>query len=312
MRPDAQGPRRPRPAPATSATVVRAEDAPGPTLVLRVDQLPGSPLVLGDELTRLRDALAGTAYPRLDKIALYGPADRTDRTDRTGRPLGYRFVQALPDGRFDFRAGCGHSLLACVVAAGQPGPVTVRAVTTGDTVLCEPEPGGDAYTLSFLKAPTAPGTLPTGRPVDVLLGVPVSLVRYGNPYVFVDARHLPDAEEALRDRLLVLRAAAARLLGYPPHSALPKIAAVTDGPRGISVRALTVGGWHPRLALTGAAALAAAGALDGTVVPAPSGPVRTPGGTVTVSTAPDRVRVHHKRAEVLEKLELPWRIHATA
>ncbi|MFI0983698.1 PrpF domain-containing protein [Streptomyces exfoliatus] len=308
--------------PATGATVVRAEDAPGPTLVLRVDQLPVSSLVLGDELARLRDALAGTAYPRLDKIALYGP------TGRPGHALGYRFVQALPDGRFDFRAGCGHSLLACVVAAERPGPVTVRAVTTGDTVLCEPEPGGDAYTLSFLKAPTAPGTLPTGRPVDVLLGVPVSIVRYGNPYVFVDARHLPDAEEALRDRLLVLRAAAARLLGYPPHSALPKIAAITgrpggpgkgtgnprgtDNPRGISVRALTVGGWHPRLALTGAAALAAAGALDGTVVPVPSGPVHTPGGTVTVSTAPDRVRVHHKRAEVLERLQLPWRIHATA
>ncbi|MEU7297851.1 hypothetical protein AB0A76_32415 [Streptomyces exfoliatus] len=293
------------PAPATSATVVRAEDAPGPTLVLRVDQLPVGSLVLGDELARLRDALAGTAYPRLNKIALYGDAGRS------GHALGYRFVQVLPGGRFDFRAGCGHSLLACVVAEGQPGPVTVRAVTTGDTVLCEPEDDG-AYTLSFLRPPTAPGTLPTGRPVDVLHGVPVSIVRYGNPYVFVDSRYLPDAEEALRDRLLVLRAAAARLLGYSPHSALPKIAAVTDSPRGISVRALTVGGWHPRLALTGAAALAAAGALAGTVVPAPSGPVRTPGGTVTVSIAPDRVRVHHKRAEVLEMLELPWRIHATA
>ncbi|MEV6248674.1 hypothetical protein AB0M38_21060 [Streptomyces sp. NPDC051742] len=312
MRPDAPGPPRPEPAPATGATVVRAEDAPGPTLVLRVDRLPVGSLVLADELARLREALAGTAYPRLDKIALYGP------TGRPGHAFDYRFVQALPDGRFDFRTGCGHSLLACVVAEARPGPVTVRAVTTGDTVLCEPEPGGDAYTLSFLRPPTAPGTLPTGRPVDLLLGVPVSIVRYGNPYVFVDARHLPDAEDALRDRLLVLRAAAARLLGHPPHSALPKIATFTgrpggtDTPRGISVRALTVGGWHPRLAVTGAAALAAAGALDGTVVPAPSGPVRTPGGTVTVSTAPDRVRVHRKRAEVLEKLELPWRIHATA
>ncbi|MFD0148518.1 PrpF domain-containing protein [Streptomyces sp. NPDC055721] len=284
------------------ATVVRAEDAPGATLVLRLDQLPVGALALGGELARLRHALAGTAYADLHKIALYGPGATAH--------LGYRFVQALPGGAFDFRAGCGHSLLACVVADGRPGPVTVRAVTTGDTVLCEREPYGDAYTLSFLKAPTAPGTLPTGRPVDVLLGVPVSLVRYGNPYVFVDARHLPEA--ALQDRLLRLRAEAARVLGYPPHSALPKIAAFSAGPGGVSVRALTVGGWHPRLALTGAAALAAAGALDGTVVPAPTGPVRTPGGTVTVSTAPDRVRVHHKRATVIGRVELPWRIHATA
>ncbi|MFB6525523.1 hypothetical protein [Streptomyces sp. NPDC056399] len=183
-------------------------------------------------------------------------------------------------------------------------------MTTGDTVLCEHEPQQGAYTLSFLRAPTAPGTLPTGRPVDLLDGTPVSLVRYGNPYVFVDARHLRAPDDL--DRLLTLRAHAARLLGHPPHSALPKIAAFTAGPGGIAVRALTVGGWHPRLALTGAAALAAAGALDGTVVPPVEGEVRTPGGTVTVSTGPDRVRVHHKRAELLERLVLPWRVHATA
>ncbi|MFF3839955.1 hypothetical protein [Streptomyces sp. NPDC001930] len=293
------------PAPAT-AFVVRAHDAPGPTLVLRLDHLPLGALALGGELARLRHALAGTPYAGIGKIALYG-ATSPGRFD-------YRFVQALPTGGFDFRAGCGHSLLACVVADGRPGPVTVRAVTTGDTVLCErerePESPQAAYTLSFLRAPTTPGTLPTGRPVDLLDGTPVSLVRYGNPYVFVDARHLPG--ERLRERLEGLRAHAARLLGHPPHSALPKIAAFTAGPGGIAVRALTVGGWHPRLALTGAAALAAAGALDGTVVPPVDGEVRTPGGTVTVSTAPDRVRVHHKRAELLERLELPWRIHATA
>ncbi|MFF0477127.1 hypothetical protein [Streptomyces sp. NPDC004284] len=285
------------PVPTVPVAVVRAEDAPGPTLVVRADRLPAGALASAGELARLRHALAGTPHAGLRKMALYDPAS-----------LRYRFVQALPDGRFDFRAGCGHSLLACVVADGRQGPVTVRAVTTGDTVLCEPY--GDTYTLSFLRAPTAPGTLPTGRPVDVLDGVPASLVRYGNPYVFVDERDLPG--RGLQDRLLALRAAAARVLGYPPHSALPKIAVLADGPGGLFVRALTVGGWHPRLALTGAAALAAAGAIDGTVVPAVRGPVRTPSGTVTVSTAADRVRVHHKRAELLETLELPWRIHATA
>ncbi|MFJ7960955.1 hypothetical protein ACIQ62_32155 [Streptomyces sp. NPDC096319] len=286
-------------APTTAVTVVRAHDAPGPTLVVPCDRLPAGALGLGRELAELRSALAATPHPGLGKIALFDSGT-----------LRYRFVQALPDGSFDFRAGCGHSLLACVVADGRPGPVTVRAVTTGDSVLCAREPRSDAYTLSFLRAPTAPGTLPTGRPVDILLGVPVSLVRYGNPYVFVDARHLD--RQVMERQLLALRAEAARRLGHPPSSALPKIAAVTDGPAGLSVRALTVGGWHPRLALTGAAALAAAGAIDGTVVPPVRGPVRTPTGTVTVSAASDRVRVHHKRAEVLDRLELPWRVHATA
>ncbi|MFE7409533.1 2-methylaconitate cis-trans isomerase PrpF family protein [Streptomyces laurentii] len=288
------------------AYVVRADDAPGPTLVLPLDHLPPGALALTGELAELRRALADTPYSDLNKIAVYG------RSARPGVDLDYRFVQAMPDGSFDFRTGCGHSLLACVVAeGGRPAPVTVRAVTTGETIHCMPQDArGSAYTLDFLRPPTAPGTLPTGRPVDVIDGVPVSVVRYGNPYVFVDARHLPTADPM--GRLLQLRAQAARMLGYPPRSPLPKIAAFARTPSGLAVRALTVGGWHPRLALTGAAALAAAGALDGTVVPGPVGAVRTPGGPVRVSAAPDRVRVHDKRARLVARLDLPWRIHATA
>ncbi|MFI8826835.1 hypothetical protein [Streptomyces sp. NPDC053431] len=364
------------------AAVVRAEDAPGPTLVVRLDRLPPGALASAGELAHLRQALARTPYRDLNKIAVYGPSGRP-----AGAGLDYRFVQALPDGRFDFRTGCGHSLLACVVAEGRAGPVAVRALTTGDTVLCRPRDSG-AYDLDFLRAPTGPGTLPTGRPVDVLDGVPVSLVRYGNPYVLVDVRHLPlpghadapgfpslpglpdapgfpslpglpdapgfpglpglpdapgfaglpglpgttgfpglpgttgvprlpDAPagaglEGLEARLLRLRARAAVLLGYPPHSPLPKIAAFAPAADGLFVRALTVGGWHPRLALTGAAAFAAAGAVGGTVVPGPVGRIRTPGGTVVVSTGPDRVRVHDKRAHLVDRLRLPWRVHATA
>lgn len=281
---------------------MRAEDAPGPTLVLRVDRLPPGALGLAGELAGVRRALAATPYAGVNKIAVYGPSRRD------GVDLDYRFVQALPGGRFDFRTGCGHSLLACVVAEGRGGDVVVRAVTSGDTVLVEGR--GAEHTLHFLRAPDAPGTLPTGRPVDRILGVPVSLVRYGNPYVFVDARHLDPGR--LEEELHRIRAAAGRVLGYAAHSPLPKIAVFRPTPDGIDVRALTVGGWHPRLALTGAAALGAAAALDGTVVPARTGEVRTPGGGVSVSAGPDRVSVHRKRARVLDRLELPWRIHATA
>ncbi|MFG2642460.1 PrpF domain-containing protein [Streptomyces sp. NPDC048370] len=344
--------------------VVRVEDAPGPTLVVEVEHLPPGALAVAGELTALRAHLARTPYARVNKIALYGPSARLDshpaprldshpaprldshpapRLDSRSGPrldshpdsrpdahpesdpaLDYRFVQALPGGAFDFRAGCGHSLLACVVAAARPGPVTVHALTTGDLVRCTPEASGGT-TLRFLRAPTAPGTLPTGRPVDVLDvlgGVPVTLVRYGNPYVFVDARHLGvrtaralfGAGDDVRRPLLALRAHAARLLGHDERSALPKIAAFAAEDGALAVRALTVGGWHPRLALTGAVALAAAGALPGTVVPDLAGrPVRTPGGrTVSVSADAHHVAVRHKRATVLERLELPWRIHATA
>ncbi|MEU7025077.1 hypothetical protein AB0A60_00155 [Streptomyces sp. NPDC046275] len=313
------------PAHLVPAHLVLAEDAPGPTLVIRVGHLPPGALASSAELAGLRAALARTPYAGLGKIALYGPAGPAGAGAGAdaGADFDYRFVQALPDGRFDFRTGCGHSLLACVVAGaatvgGPARPVTVRAVTTGDTVRCTPE-GDGAYTLAFLRPPTAPGTLPTGRPVDVLDGVPVTLIRYGNPYVLVDARHVPEPvpEGPLHDRLLELRAHAARLLGHPPHSPLPKIAVFrragdTGAGSEVRARALTVGGWHPRLALTGAAAFAAAGAIDGTVLAGPVTRIRTPGGTVTVSADAGRVGVHHKRARVLDRLQLPWRIHATA
>ncbi|WMX45765.1 hypothetical protein RGF97_14115 [Streptomyces roseicoloratus] len=294
------------PARGVLAHVVRADDAPGPTLVVRRDRLPPGALASGAELARLCQALARTPYAGVNKIALYGPSAGPARH---AAALDYRFVQALPGGRFDFRTGCGHSLLACVVAEGRfgrtGGAVTVRALTTGDLVRCLRQPDG-AYTLDFLRPPAAPGTLPTGRPVDLLDGVPATLVRYGNPYVLVDAAHLPP--EALRSRLLDLRARAARHLGHPPASPLPKIALFTrTGPGTLAVRALTVGGWHPRLALTGAAAFAAAGAIGGTVVGGPVARLRTPGGgTVRVSAAPDRVRVHDKRARLLGHVELPW------
>ncbi|MFJ3900151.1 PrpF domain-containing protein [Streptomyces sp. NPDC090025] len=317
---------RPRP---PHALVVRAEDAPGPTLVLRGDQLPPNAVILSRELAELPPPSSPFARTP-GKIAVYGPSGHP------GADLDYRFVQALPGGRFDFRTGCGHSLLACVVAHGANRPpatarrpltvraVTVRAVTTGDLVRCLPEPadesdgeggdggdGGDggAYTVEFLRAPDAPGTLPTGEPVTLLDGVPVTLVRYGNPYVLVDARRTAVTEA----RLLDLRARAARILGHPPHSPLPKIAAVRRAPDGgLAVRALTVGGWHPRLALTGAAAVAAAGAIAGTVVDGPVAEIRTPQAPVSVSVTGGSVRVHHKRARVTGRLELPWRIHATA
>lgn len=293
-----------------------AHDAPGPTLVLRLDHLPPGALALGSELAHLRRALAGTPYPHLNKIALYGLSGPSGPCGPSApHRLDYRFVQALPAPTgFDFRTGCGHSLLACVVAEGGvtgPDGVVVRAVTTGDTVRCVRQEDG-AYTLEFLRSPTAPGTLPTGRPVDLLDGVPVTLVRYGNPYVLVEARHLPPTGQ--ERALLALRARAAALLGYAPQSPLPKIAAfreTADG--GLTVRALTVGGWHPRLALTGAAAFAAAGAIGGTVVRGPVTRIGTPDGTVVrVSVTDGTVRVHDKRAHVLARLELPWRIHAKA
>lgn len=307
------------------ADIVQAEGAPCPTLVMDSDRLPLGSLASSAELAALKRWLHKSGRGRIRKVALYG------KSADPAFDLDYRFVQSLAEGA-DFRAGCGHSLLAATISAGLPGPVRVRAVTTGDPVVCVPEPGG-AYTVRLERAADAATLLPTGRSVDRLCGLPVSIVRYGNPYVFVEARLLGlTSEEALfaaRDdvlgRLLMVRTAAARLLGLPVHGALPKIAALgAHAPGRLSVRAVTVAGWHPSLALTGSTCLTAATMVpDGVpwrLMAGVSGPLtmRTPGGDVRASAVVHggRVRgvsVHGKRARVLERaVPMPWRIHVTA
>lgn len=335
---------------AVRADVVQADGAPGPTLVLDRAGLPPGALALRSELTALQGWLARTGRTDIKKIAFYGASPHP------AYDLDYRFVQCLPGGGFDFRSGCGHSLLACVVGAGRTGTSTrVRVVNTGtraDALECEPAGDGTTYTVHFDRTPPTPPErlLPTGSPVDRIGGLRASLVAFGNPYVFVDAAELGLAGRdelfgaGTEDfvRLLRLRAVAARLLGLPARGALPKIAAVGAYEEGrLAVRALTVPGWHPALALTGTTCLAAATAVPGTVphlLARRAGclpevlRVDTPGGTVTatvtttaattVATGPAaadaaaalrRVSVHGKRARILERaVVLPWRTHVTA
>ncbi|WP_434591282.1 PrpF domain-containing protein [Streptomyces sp. A5-4] len=321
------------------ADVVRAEGAPGPTLVINRDHLPAGALALRAELTAVRQWLESSGRGAIRKIALYGTSADP------AHDLDYRFVQCLPDGGFDFRSGCGHSVLACVVGARRGvGATRVRVANTGnggDTVVCEPAADG-SYTVHFDRSPALPlaGLLPTGTPVQRIGADPasVSVVSLGNPYVFVDAAELGlRSRDELFDagtedfvRLLRLRAAAARLLGHPPRGALPKIAAVgayRDGR--LAVRAPTVPGWHPALALTGAVCLAAATTVPGTLpnrlartAGCATGAlhIETPGGAVVAAATPTadgaalrRVSVYGKRAHVVERaVALPWRIHVTA
>nr|WP_240979307.1 PrpF domain-containing protein [Streptomyces sp. HNM0574] len=222
-------------------------------------------------------------------------------------------------------------------------------LNTGERAVCSADPAG-RLGARFVHDPPLPvrRLLTTGRPVDLLRAdgrpYPVSLVTLGNPYVFLDAARLqlacPEAlfgaGAPLLRRLERLRRAAARLLGLHPCGALPKVAVVgAFGPGRLAVRAVTVPGWHPGIALTGAACLAAACAVEGTVphalaTSAGAAPdalcLDTPGGTVRATaatgTAPGGGQmlygagVEHKRATVLARHpELGpalWRTYATA
>ncbi|MFC8391486.1 PrpF domain-containing protein [Streptomyces sp. NPDC057238] len=295
--------------------LAHAAGAPCPTFVLDAARLPREETALLGHLTEARRYLTSAGGAHVLKIALVEPSAHPMFD------LDYRFVQALPGApdRFDLRGSCGHSALASVVAAARSGMlprlvpgtrVRIRVRNNGDSVVCEvdrAERDEVGFTVTFVQPRPVPFTelLPTGRTRTVLEAdgrrVEVSMVASANTYAFVDARSLQVPDEAalftaggdLLRRLESLRAAAAELLGWPPGGAFPKIAAVLPGAAGgIAARALTVPGWHPSLALTGAVCLGTAARVPGTVpwritheADAGDGPlaITTPGGRTAVT-----------------------------
>ena len=328
------------------ALLARAAGAPGPTLVLDLNALPADETELEAALTRIRRRLRAHGGRRSDafggaevlKWALIAPS---------GHPLfdvDYRFVQAMPDAvdHFDATGNCGHSLLAAVTAAAEAGwlpalrsgdRIRARVLNNGDQVVCQVDgtaPGPAAGQVVF----TAHFVAPPGTALGQLLRDGGRVVRMANPYLFVDASRLGvrGREELFRGEHQDLYAALGSMrreqagrLGYRLDGAFPKVAAVVPvAPGRLAVRAVTVGGWHPGLALTGAVCLAAASALEGTVPyrllrahGAPPSPgsvlIDTPSGQVTAACAatgegPDDellwVSVGGKQVRTLGRVEL--------
>ncbi|RAG82597.1 hypothetical protein DN069_26915 [Streptacidiphilus pinicola] len=264
------------PTSAGFAALARAMGAPGPTLVLDADSLPHDREELVTALTRIRRRLPDAGTPgEVLKWALIAPS---------AHPLfdvDYRFVQAMPDAddHFDLNGNCGHSLLAAVTAAAQAGRlpalragdrIRARVLNNGDQVVCQVDHASPRHTVF-----TAHFIAPPGTRLGTLLRDGGRVVRMANPYLFVDGARLGvrDREALFRGEQPDLYATLERLrrrqaarLGWPLNGAFPKVAAVVPvAPGHLAVRALTVGGWHPELALTGAVCLAAASALRGTV-----------------------------------------------
>ncbi|WBP85081.1 PrpF domain-containing protein [Kitasatospora cathayae] len=266
----------------------QAVGAPCPTLVLDAAQLPDDERWLRPVLAGIRRALAVSGAGHVLKFALASPSAVP------GFHLDYRFVQGLPGGadRLDFTASCGHSALAVTAVAEEQGwlppmrpgsRARLRSTGGGPALVCRLDGvrgGHREFTLQFEPAPAASATdlLPTGRPLDLVTTArgryPASLVSLGNPYVFLDATalHLADrhrlfaADASTLRTLEAIRTTAAERLGRPAHGGLPKIALVGAAePDGLPVRAVTAGGWHPSVALTGAICLAGAIAVPGTV-----------------------------------------------
>jgi 2-methylaconitate cis-trans-isomerase PrpF len=299
------------------AHIAVAEGAPCPTLVLAADTLPRDDEELLAELARVRRWLYDHGARDVLKVAI---------VSRSAHPLfdlDYRFVQVLPglEPKFDLRGSCGHSILSSVLVASRLGwlaklapeqRVRVNVLNNGDHVVCEVDTVdriSASFTVHFLHTPPTPlkDLLLTGSPTTDLVypggGIQASLVSAGNPYIFLDAADLgvTSTEQLfaggrpLFDELVQIRHSAARLLGWDPAGAFPKVAALSGATPGrLAVRAISVPSWHPTLALTGVSCLAAATAVEGTVahrLAATAGcspdhiEIQTPGGRTAVSAA---------------------------
>ncbi|CAM2825377.1 PrpF domain-containing protein [Streptomyces albus] len=309
--------------------VVYAHGSPCPTLVLDARRLPGDDEQLLDRLSSARKWLDAAGAGHVLKIALVEPSPHPLFD------LDYRFVQALPrsPAAFDLRGSCGHSVLSSIVAGAESGllprltpgmRVRVMVRNNGDHIVCETAEArreSALFDVHFVQSPPTPlselllaGSATTtveadGRPV------PVSLVSMGNPYVFVAASALGLSSTAelfaddprLFDRLVRIRRATARLLGWPADGAFPKVAAVMAGAGGrIAVRAVSVPGWHPTIALTGAACVAAAVRIEGTAPWIAAQQAGVPDGTVDIVTSGGLSSVTSAVRDGVHEPELTW------
>ncbi|MBD0673174.1 PrpF domain-containing protein [Streptomyces sp. CBMA156] len=292
------------------AQIAYAKGSPSPTLALPADGLPERPEELEPALREAVRHLAelGHGLEKITKIALIAPS---------AHPLfdiDYRFVQVMPgpEPRFDFHGSCGHSVLSSVMAASRLGwvhrlapghRVRVNVLNNGDHVVCEVDDcqrDRATFTAHFMHHPAVCLDALThgGGPTTSLVyedgSITASCVSVSNPYVFVDAADLGvrDADELFTDDphlfevLQQIRSAAADVYGLPRGGAFPKIAALLpDGDGTIAARPISVPGWHPTIALTGAVCLGAASKMAGTVPYTLAGSATAPGEPLTVRTA---------------------------
>lgn len=233
---------------------------------------------------------------------------------RPGVDVDYTFAQVgIADGQVDWTSNCGNCSAVVgpyalrrgwVVPSGTTSQVRVYNTNTDQLIVLEVStPGGrlSEEGTDFIPGVAHPGLgvrmwfvdpagrttgalLPSGRPVDELDGVPVSLVDAGAPVVLVPAASLGltgeespaeiDADAAMLERLDRIRRLGAVVMGLadtPDEAAraTPKLAVVAPGRSGrsdLSIRMMSMGRTHPALAVTGSIALTMAARESGTVL----------------------------------------------
>jgi 2-methylaconitate cis-trans-isomerase PrpF len=269
----------------------------------------GSPDPYGRQLNGL-----GGGISSLSKACIIGPSRHPDAD------VDYTFAQVeVSKPVVDYTGNCGNCSSSVgpfaidermIAAADGLTVVRIHNTNTKKLIVAHvPVSGGEAAVEGDFELPGVAGRgarialdfvdpggagtgtlLPTGRALDTVDGVSVSLVDATNPMVFVRAKDMGltgtesppaiDNDRALAARLESIRVAAAQMMGIPGSAANPKIAVVAppvdfaalDGTRhaadacDLVARGISMGNCHRAFALTSAMCLAVAARIEGTVV----------------------------------------------
>jgi 4-oxalomesaconate tautomerase len=314
--------------------------------------------VMGSPDDRQIDGIGG-ANPLTSKVAIVGPSTRPDAD------VDYLFVQVVVDEpRADYNQNCGN-ILAGVgpfaiergLVKAQDGETRVRihmvnsksiAVATvqtpGRRVAYEGEaridgvPGTHAPVLiDFLDVAgsTCGALLPTGNAVDVIDGVPCTLIDNGMPVVVMQAQALGrtgyetkkelDADTELKKRIEAIRLQAGKLmnLGDVSKKNVPKMSLIAPPRAGgaVCTRTFIPHDCHSSIGVLGAVTVATACVLPGgvaegvAVVPAGKArtlPIEHPTGefTVRIETEGDAVPPRITRSALLRTARLLFDGHA--
>jgi 4-oxalomesaconate tautomerase len=272
------------------------------------DDLPSDPAardavllsVMGSPDARQIDGVGG-AHPLTSKVAI------VSRSEEPGVDIDFLFAQVLVDKpRVDYNQNCGNILAGIgpfaiergLIAAADPvTTVTVRTVNTGTVAeMRVATPGGRVTYAGDAAIDGVPGTaspipidfldaegsvcgtlLPTGRAVDVVEGVEVTLIDNGMPVIVLAAESVGvtgaephavlNADVALKARLEAIRLAAAPLMNIADAGSknIPKLALVSPPREGgaISTRSFIPHECHAAIGVFAAVSVATACVLPG-------------------------------------------------
>lgn len=285
--------------------------------------------VMGSPDKRQVDGLGG-AHPLTSKVAIVSPSDEP------GCDIDFLFAQVgIEAASVDTTPNCGNILAGVgpfalarglVKAGGARTTVRVRTINTGTIAdLSMDTPDGQASAEGAARIDGVPGTsapidigfldaegsvcgalLPTGNVVDVIEGVPCTLIDNGMPVIVLRAtdvgrtgyepREQLNEDDELKARIEAIRIAAGPLmnLGDVTKKVVPKIALVAPPQAGgaISTRSFIPHECHASIGVFAAVTVATAAVLPGSpaasVVVMPEGRERTlsvehPTGEFTVT-----------------------------